>query len=385
MKIAVIGAGYVGLSIASLLAQNNQVRLYDIDHTKLAQVNASNPLFCNCDLLRFENLMLEISYNLTDALKDASYVIICTSTDYDEKKKCFDTSSVEKVISDSLSINPLVCFVIRSTIPVGFTAKMKKKYQTNNIYFSPEFLREGNALYDSLYPSRVIIGDQSEISNEFVQLVLKSVRKQNVDVLLTGSSEAESIKLFSNTYLALRISYINEIDTYAEVNNLRVEDILLGIGLDKRIGLHYNNPSFGYGGYCLPKDTKQLLSDYERIPQNLIEAIVKSNETRKQHIVQMILNKKSKVIGIYRLTMKKKSDNFRSSAIIDIIKSLCEADCKIVIYEPLLKELRFESCLLCNDLKEFKQQSDLIIANRLDEQLLDVKAKVYTRDVYQKD
>lgn len=330
------------------------------------------------------NLKATLDYK--EAFKDAKYVIISTPTNYDEEKNFFDTSSVEDIIEKVKSINDKnITMVVKSTIPVGYIEKVKEKYQIDNIFFSPEFLREGKALYDNLYPSRIIVGEKSERAKTFANLLVKSAEKENIDVLYMNNTEAEAVKLFANTYLALRVAYFNELDTYAEKKGLDASEIIQGVCLDPRIGTHYNNPSFGYGGYCLPKDTKQLLANYKDVPQNLIEAIVKSNATRKQFIADDVLKTNPKVIGIYRLTMKSGSDNFRSSAIQDIINILKEYKKEILIYEPTLNEEEFNGCKVTNDLDSFKENSDIIMANRVTEELKDVKQKVYTRDIFNKD
>ncbi len=388
MKIAVAGTGYVGLSIATLLSQKNEVIALDIIPEKVEMINNRISPIKDEYIEKFFNeknlnLMATLDYRL--AFQDAEYIVISTPTNYDDEKNYFDTSSVEDIIQKVINMNIDTTMIVKSTIPVGFIEKMKKKYGIDNIIFSPEFLREGKALYDNLYPSRIILGEKSERAEKFANLLKQCALKENIIIKYMNSTEAEAVKLFSNTYLALRVSYFNELDTYAELKGLNSKDIIEGVGLDSRIGQHYNNPSFGYGGYCLPKDTKQLLANYENIPQNLIMAIVKSNETRKKHISDMIMLKKPKVVGIYRLTMKTDSDNFRESAIQDIIESLMEKGVKVIIYEPTLKNKEFNECKVINEFEQFSQESEIILANRYDKQLKDVKSKVYTRDLFSRD
>lgn len=387
MKIAIVGIGYVGLSLATLLSQRNEVIALDILSEKVEKINNRNsPIKDNEVKEFFENrkLKLKATVDYIEAFEDAKYIIICTPTNYDDKKGCFDVSSVEKTIKKVISINKNAIIVIKSTVPIGFTNLMKKKYKIKNIFFSPEFLREGHALYDNLYPSRIIIGDNTEKGKIFANLLKEATLKEDVQVLFMGSTEAEAVKLFSNTYLALRVAYFNELDTYAEVKGLNTKDIINGVCLDPRIGSHYNNPSFGYGGYCLPKDTKQLELNYKDVPEDLISAIVESNRTRKKHVVQEIIDKKIKVVGIYRLTMKKDSDNFRTSAVLDIINLLKKNDIRILIYEPLIKEMKFDDCDVVRDFDSFCKRSNIIIANRCDNELNKYKDKVYTRDIYGK-
>ena len=388
MKIAVAGTGYVGLSLAVLLSQHNEVYALDIMKEKVDMINNHiSPIRDNEieDYLKNKKLNLKATLDYKEAFKDAKYIVISTPTNYDDKTNKFDTSSVEDTIEKVISMNLDTTIIIKSTIPVGFTEKMKDKYGIDNIIFSPEFLREGSALYDNLYPSRIILGEKSKRAEEFANLLKEGALKENIDVKFMGNTEAEAVKLFSNTYLALRVAYFNELDTYCELKGLNTKQIIEGVGLDPRIGSHYNNPSFGYGGYCLPKDTKQLLANYKDVPENLIEAIVKSNDTRKTHIAEMIISKNPKVVGIYRLTMKTDSDNFRSSAIQGVIQNLKKSNVEIIIYEPTLEDDEFNDCKVIHDFDEFKKCSDIIIANRLEDALKDCKDKVYTRDLYSRD
>lgn len=388
MKIAIAGAGYVGLSLGVLLSQHNEVMILDVVPEKINLINNHESPFKDSEI---EDYLVNKPLNLTatldyeSAFTAADFIIIATPTNYDSDKNYFDTSSVDLTIERATKVNPTATIVIKSTIPVGYTTSVKQKYSINDIFFSPEFLREGKALYDNLYPSRIVIGSHSESAKTFANLLHKSAIKKDVPILFTGATEAEAIKLFSNTYLALRIAYFNELDTYAEIKGLNSKEIINGVCLDPRIGNHYNNPSFGYGGYCLPKDTKQLLADYDGVPQEMITAIVTANQVRKSHIVNEVLMKNPSSIGIYRLTMKKSSDNFRESAIQDIINQLKSSGKVIYIYEPTLQTDTFDGITIIKDLAEFKQKSDLILANRLASELADVKDKIYTRDIFGRD
>lgn len=389
MKITVAGTGYVGLSLATLLSQKNEVIALDIIPEKVEMINNRISPIKDEYIEKYfkeKELNLKATLDYKEALKDAEYVIISTPTNYDEEKNYFDTSSVEDIIKKVIEVgNKNTTMVVKSTIPVGFIKNVKEKYNIDNIFFSPEFLREGKALYDNLYPSRIIVGEKSKRAEIFAKLLLDSAEKKEVNVLYMNSTEAEAVKLFANTYLALRVAYFNELDTYAEIKGLNAKDIIDGVCLDPRIGNHYNNPSFGYGGYCLPKDTKQLLANYKDVPQNLIQAIVTANSTRKEFITEEVLSKKPEVVGIYRLTMKSGSDNFRSSAIQDIIKNLRANNIKVIIYEPTLNKEEFDGFKVVNDINEFKNTSSIILANRQEELLNDVKEKVYTRDLYTRD
>ena len=388
-KIAVAGTGYVGLSLATLLAQKNEVVALDVIPEKVEKINNRiSPIQDDYieKYFREKELNLKATLDYKEAFKDARFVIISTPTNYDEKTHYFDTSSVEDVIEKVISMgNPNTIMVVKSTIPVGFIESMKDKYVIDNIFFSPEFLREGKALYDNLYPSRIIVGEKSKRAEEFAHLLSECAIKEDIDIKYMGSTEAEAVKLFANTYLALRVSYFNELDTYAEIKGLNTKDIIDGVCSDPRIGNHYNNPSFGYGGYCLPKDTKQLLANYEDVPQNMIEAIVKSNDTRKEHIADMVLSKNPKIVGVYRLTMKSGSDNFRASAIQSVMEKIRSKGVDVQIYEPTLKEDTFEGYKVIHDLDDFKNTSDVIIANRLDPEIEDEMEKVYTRDIFARD
>jgi len=388
MKIAVAGTGYVGLSIACLLAQRNEVIALDVIKEKVDMINAGKSPIRDKeieDFLANKKLDLKATLDYKEAFEGAKFIIISTPTNYDDETKYFDTSSVEDIIEKVISMNIDTTMVIKSTIPVGYVESIKKKYGISNIMFSPEFLREGKALYDNLYPSRIIVGEKSERAIEFANLLKDGALKENVETKYMNSTEAEAVKLFANTYLALRVSYFNELDTYAEIKGLNTKDIIEGVCLDPRIGTHYNNPSFGYGGYCLPKDTKQLLANFDDVPQNLIRAIVRSNETRKKHIADIVMEKSPKVVGIYRLTMKADSDNFRFSAIQGVISRLKEKNTKIIIYEPTLKDEEFNGCKVIKEFKKFAKKADVIIANRYEDQLFEVREKVYTRDLYSRD
>lgn len=389
MNIAVAGAGYVGLSNAVLLAQKNQVIIKDIDPKKVELINSKISPIIDRDIQEYlatKNLNLKATLNPYEAYSDAKYIIIATPTDYDPITNYFNTKSVESVIKEVLAINPDAVMIIKSTIPIGYTESIKKKFKTDNIIFSPEFLREGKALYDNLYPSRIVIGERSERAKEFVNLLLECTLKKDVPIVYTGSMEAESIKLFANTYLAMRVAFFNELDTFAESHNLNTKEIIEGVCLDPRIGMYYNNPSFGFGGYCLPKDTKQLLANYmeKGIPHYLIKATIESNIARKFYISEQILKRNPNVVGVYRLTMKSDSDNFREAAIIDIIEYLKAKDINVIIYEPLIKENKFLDFDVV-DLDTLKTKSDLILANRVSNELSDVLDKVYTRDVFGRD
>ena len=388
MKIAVAGTGYVGLSLATLLSQNNEVYALDVIPEKVDKINKRISPIQDKEIEEFfrtKDLNLKATLDYKEAFKGAKFIIISTPTNYDDEKNYFDTSSVEDIIQKVISMKINTTMVVKSTIPVGFIKSMKEKYNIDNIMFSPEFLREGRALYDNLYPSRIIVGEKSERAKEFAELLKNASLRQDVPVKFMESTEAEAVKLFANTYLALRVAYFNELDTYAEIKGLNTKDIIEGVCLDPRIGTHYNNPSFGYGGYCLPKDTKQLLANYDNVPQNLIRAIVRSNRTRKKHITEMIMRRNPEIVGIYRLTMKSGSDNFRASAIQEIIERLKLEGVDVIIYEPTLKLDEFNNCKVINDFNKFSEVSDIILANRFEDILSNVKEKVYTGDLYFRD
>lgn len=387
-KVSVLGLGYVGLANALLLGQHEEVVAFDIVDSKIEMLNQKKSPLADKEIEKFlvdDDINVDFITDFEKAINHGDYIIIATPTDYDENKNYFDTSTVEDVIEKALVIRPEATFIIKSTVPVGYTEELKKKYSTKNIVFSPEFLREGKALYDNLHPSRIIVGECSVRGQEIANMFLENVHDENVALLLTHSTEAEAIKLFSNTYLALRVAYFNELDTYAESRGLNTKQIIEGVGLDPRIGSHYNNPSFGYGGYCLPKDTKQLRANYEEVPSNIIGAIVDANTTRKDFIAEQILARKPKIVGVYRLTMKKNSDNFRYSSIQGVMKRLKAKGIEVVVFEPTLTDKEFFHSKVIKNFQEFKEISDVIISNRFDPELQEVEEKVYTRDIFRRD
>lgn len=388
MKIAVAGTGYVGLSLATLLSQNNEVIALDVIPEKVEMINNRISPIKDEYIEKYfkeKKLNLKATLDYKEAFKDAKYIIISTPTNYNDETQYFDTSSVEDIINKVISMNINTTMIVKSTIPVGFINSMKEKYNIDNIIFSPEFLREGKALYDNLYPSRIIVGEKSKRAEEFANLLKDNCLKDDVNIKYMDSTEAEAVKLFANTYLALRVAYFNELDTYAELKGLNTKDIIDGVCLDSRIGNHYNNPSFGYGGYCLPKDTKQLKANYNNVPENLISAIVESNKTRKDHIADEIIKRKPNVVGIYRLTMKSGSDNFRASAIQGVMKRIKAKGIEVVVYEPTLKEDNFFNSKVIKNIDEFKKICNIVISNRMENELLDIKEKVYTRDIFYRD
>ena len=389
-NITIIGAGYVGYSLALLLAKRNIVKVIDIDETKIDLINKSQPVIKDGYIEKYlldNKLKISATNNKEDAYKEAEFIVIATPTDYDPDSNSFDTSAVDCVIDEAIKHNPSATIIIKSTVPVGYTEKLKRKLNTKKIIFSPEFLREGQSLKDNLFPSRVIVGAKNEKAKLFAELLVENIKKkkEDVSILFTDSSEAEAIKLFSNTYLAMRVAFFNELDTYCESLDLNSKQIIEGVSLDPRVGNYYNNPSFGYGGYCLPKDTKQLLANYKDVPNNLIQAIVSANSTRKDFIAESILKKKPKIVGVYKLSMKKESDNFRSSSIQGVMKRIKAKGVQVIVYEPSIDDKFFYNSEIVKDLDSFKQRADVVISNRFSEELADIEEKVYTRDLFRKD